>query len=72
VLTLKAKVSLNLVLGIPAYKLKLQWCNIAATQTIITEIIVLHYYKKGICSVLNCRPRHVKLKFRIIMGEIHN
>ena len=71
-LILIAKVSLNLVFGIPAYKLKLHWCNNAVSQTIRTEIIVLHYYKKGICSVLNCRPRHVKLKFRIIMGEIHN
>ena len=48
VLILKANVSLNLVLGMPAYKPKLQWRNIAASQTIRTEIIVLHYYK-GIC-----------------------
>jgi hypothetical protein len=62
VLILKANVSLNLVLGMPAYKPKLQWRNIAASQTSRTEVIVLHYYYKGISPQIQAMACQMKIQ----------
>ena len=60
VLILIANVSLNLVLGMPGYKPKLQWRNIAASQTIRRDI-ELHYYK-GICPQFQAMACQMKIQ----------
>ena len=60
VLILIANVSLNLVLGMPGYKPKLQLRNIAASQTIRRDI-ELHYYK-GICPQFQAMACQMKIQ----------